>query len=135
MSPALSLTTDPIATLTWRIALPMSIGMFFHTMFNVVDTLCAGWLGTEALAALSLSFPLFFMVIAIGSGLSQGTTALLANALGAGDPPRPDAFLHNPWSSPFSQACSDQSAAGSLRHGSLRGSAPRAAISTRCSLT
>jgi Na+-driven multidrug efflux pump len=37
------------------------------------------------LAALSLSFPVFFVVLAVGSGLSQGTTALLANALGAGD--------------------------------------------------
>lgn len=79
----LVLTTDPIPQLTWRIALPMSVGMFFNTMFNVVDTLCAGWLGTEALAALSLSFPIFFLVIASGSGLSQGSTALLANALGA----------------------------------------------------
>ena len=82
---AMSLTTDPISQLTWRIALPMSVGMFFNTMFNVVDTLCAGWLGTDALAALSLSFPVFFMIIAVGSGLSQGTTALMANALGAGD--------------------------------------------------
>ncbi len=80
----MSLTTDPIPRLIWRIALPMSIGMFFNTMFNVVDTLCAGWLGTEALAALSLSFPVFFVVMATGSGLSQGTTALMANYLGGG---------------------------------------------------
>jgi putative MATE family efflux protein len=85
MAPPLSLTTDPIPQLTWRIALPMSVGMFFNTMYNVVDTLCAGWLGTDALAALSLSFPVFFLVIAVGSGISQGTTALMANALGAGD--------------------------------------------------
>lgn len=85
MSREMSLTTDPIPRLTWRIALPLSIGMFFNTMFNVVDTLCAGWLGTEALAALSLSFPVFFVVLAAGSGLSQGTTALMANALGRGD--------------------------------------------------
>ena len=85
MTQSISLTTDPISQLTWRIALPMSVGMFFNTMFNVVDTLCAGWLGTDALAALSLSFPVFFMIIAVGSGLSQGTTALMANALGAGD--------------------------------------------------
>ncbi|MBN8418411.1 MAG: MATE family efflux transporter [Verrucomicrobia bacterium] len=84
MKQQLSLTTDPIPQLIWRIALPMSVGMFFNTMFNVVDTLCAGWLGTESLAALSLSFPLYFVVFAIGSGISQGTTALLANALGAG---------------------------------------------------
>ena len=87
MKQSMSLTTDPISQLTWRIALPISVGMFFNTMFNVVDTLCAGWLGTDALAALSLSFPVFFIIIAVGSGLSQGTTALMANALGAGDAP------------------------------------------------
>ncbi|MGB6221750.1 MATE family efflux transporter [Haloferula sp.] len=85
MKPALSLTTDPIPKLTWQIALPMSIGMFFNTMFNVVDTFCAGWLGTEALAALSLSFPVFFTVFAFGSGIAQGTTALLSNSLGGGN--------------------------------------------------
>ena len=83
MSQPLSLTTDPIPQLTWRVALPASIGMFFNTMFNFVDTYCAGLLSTDALAALSLSFPVFFLLLAVGSGLSQGATALIANALGA----------------------------------------------------
>jgi putative MATE family efflux protein len=87
MSRPLSLTTDPIPRLTWRIALPASVGMFFNTMFNFVDTYCAGLLGTDALAALSVSFPLFFMMIAVGSGLSQGATAMIANALGKPDLP------------------------------------------------
>ena len=85
MSRPLSLTTDPIPQLTWRIALPASVGMFFNTMFNFVDTYCAGLLGTEALAALSVSFPLFFLMIAVGSGLSQGATAMISHALGAAD--------------------------------------------------
>jgi putative MATE family efflux protein len=82
MSRPLSFTTDPIPQLTWRIALPASVGMFFNTLFNFVDTYCAGLLGSDALAALSVSFPLFFMLIAVGSGLSQGATAMVANALG-----------------------------------------------------
>ena len=41
MNRAISLTSDPITQLTWRIALPASIGMFFNTMFNFVDTYCA----------------------------------------------------------------------------------------------
>lgn len=83
MPQPLSFTTDPIPKLTWRIAVPASVGMFFNTMFNFVDTYCAGLLSTNALAALSLSFPLFFVLVAVSSGLSQGATALLANALGA----------------------------------------------------
>ncbi len=91
MDRPLSLTTDPIAQLTWRIAMPASVGMFFNTMYNFVDTYYAGRLSTDALAALSLSFPVFFVVIAVGSGLSQGATALMANALGGGN--RDDARL------------------------------------------
>ena len=81
----LSLTRDPIGLLTRRIAIPASVGYFFNTMFNLVDTYSAGLLSTDALAALSLSFPVFFLLLAMGGGLSQGATALVANALGAGD--------------------------------------------------
>ncbi len=59
--------------------------MFFNTMYNFIDTYCAGLISTDALAALSLSFPLFFILLSAGSGISQGATALVANALGAGD--------------------------------------------------
>jgi len=79
------LTTQPIAKLIRQIAIPVSIGLFFHTMFNVVDTFFGGLISTQALAALSLSFPVFFIIIAMGSGFSVGTTALIGNALGAGD--------------------------------------------------
>jgi putative MATE family efflux protein len=85
MKPPLSITTDPIPQLTWRIALPASVGMFFNTLFNFVDSYFASLLGTDALAALSVSFPGFFLMIAIGSGLSQGSTAMISHALGAGD--------------------------------------------------
>lgn len=84
MKAAPALTTDPIRGLLWRIGIPSSVGMFFNTMYNFVDTYCAGLLSTDALAALSLSFPVFFVLLAVGSGLSQGTTALLGNCLGAG---------------------------------------------------
>lgn len=79
------LTTGPVAGHIRAIAVPASVGLFFHTMFNVVDTWIAGRLSTDALAALSLSFPAFFVIIALGSGLSTGATALVANALGRKD--------------------------------------------------
>ena len=85
MENEIQLTTQPIAKLIRQIAIPVSIGLFFHTMFNVVDTFFGGLISTQALAALSLSFPVFFIIIAMGSGFSTGTTALIGNALGAGD--------------------------------------------------
>jgi len=79
------LTTGPVPGHIRAIAVPASVGFLFHTMFNVVDTWVAGRISTEALAALSLSFPAFFIVIALGNGLSTGATALMAHALGRKD--------------------------------------------------
>ncbi|MCF7861507.1 MATE family efflux transporter [Candidatus Woesearchaeota archaeon] len=79
----MDLTKDDIPKLVWKIALPAMIGFFFNTMYNVVDTFYAGQLSTEALAALSLSFPVFFVIIAFGSGLSTGATALISHELGS----------------------------------------------------
>jgi putative MATE family efflux protein len=57
--------------------------MFFQTMYNVVDTWAAGLLSTEALAALSASFPVFFLVIAVAHGCQAATNALVSQHLGA----------------------------------------------------
>lgn len=78
------LITRPVPRLIRQIAVPASVGFFFHTMYNVVDTYYGGLVSTQALAALSLSLPVFFIIISLGSGLSSGTTALIANAMGAG---------------------------------------------------
>lgn len=76
------LTTGDIKAHIMRLTIPASIGWFFNTMFNVVDTFFAGKISTPALAGMSMSFPIFFMVIAFSSGLGTGSTALISNALG-----------------------------------------------------
>ena len=77
------LIVEPIPKLIKRIAIPASVGFFFNTMYNVVDTYFGGLQSTQALAALSLSFPIFFIILALGSGIANGATALIANSLGA----------------------------------------------------
>jgi putative MATE family efflux protein len=86
------LTTKPVPTLIREIAVPASVGFFFNTMFNAVDTWWGGQISTQALAALSLSFPVFFILIATGSGLASGTTALIGTALGKGDRKEAETF-------------------------------------------
>jgi len=66
-----------------RLAIPASIGFFFNTMYNVVDTLYAGFISTDALAAMAIGFPVFFVIIALSSGISTGCSALISNALGS----------------------------------------------------
>ncbi|MDD2583157.1 MAG: MATE family efflux transporter, partial [Desulfuromonadaceae bacterium] len=76
------LTSAPIPQLIRRLAIPAGTGFFFNTMFNVVDTWYGGQLSTSALAAMSISFPVFFLILAIGSGVSSGATTLIGNAIG-----------------------------------------------------
>jgi len=63
----------------------MTVGFFFNTMYNVVDSFYAGRISTSALVAMALSFPVFFIIIAISQGISRGSSALIANAIGAED--------------------------------------------------
>jgi Na+-driven multidrug efflux pump len=78
------LLTEPIPKLIRSIGIPAAIGFLFNTMFNVVDTWYAGMLSTRTLAALSLSFPVFFLIIAFSGGFSVGITAIVGNEFGAG---------------------------------------------------
>lgn len=78
------LTRGPIARHLRRLAVPASVGFFFNVLFNVTDTLCAGFWSTDAQAALAFSFPLFFIVICCAVGLSQAASGLISRSLGAG---------------------------------------------------
>jgi len=76
------LLTKDINTLIKQIAIPSSIGMFFNTMYNVVDTFYVGMISTVAITALSYSFIVFFMILSISFGLSSAITAHVGNSLG-----------------------------------------------------
>jgi putative MATE family efflux protein len=81
----LDLTRGNIRDHMRSLAIPATVGFLFHTLYNVTDTYFAGQISTQALAALSLSFPVFFMVIAVAAGMSEALTALVGNALGEND--------------------------------------------------
>ncbi|WFB35538.1 MATE family efflux transporter [Kiritimatiellota bacterium B12222] len=79
------LKDQPIPVLVRSISIPVITGMFFQTMYNVVDTWAAGRLSISALAALSASFPVFFLIIAVCHGCQSATAALMSHSLGAED--------------------------------------------------
>jgi putative MATE family efflux protein len=80
------LITEPIPKMIRQIGLPVGIGVLFNNLFQVVDTFYAGAISKEALAALALSFPIFFIIIGLASGLATGAIALIGNALGEDKP-------------------------------------------------
>ncbi|QEN08311.1 MATE family efflux transporter [Oceanispirochaeta crateris] len=68
-----------------RLAIPASVGFLFNTMYNIVDSFWAGQLSTNSLAALSLNFPLYMLIMSLGVGFSAASGALIANALGSNE--------------------------------------------------
>ena len=81
----MDLTKDPLSKLLWQIAVPSATGLFLQTVLNLTDTWFAGRISTLAQAALALSFPIFFILGTFGIGLSNGASALVGRALGAGN--------------------------------------------------
>lgn len=81
----IDLTQGEISQQIKKLAVPASVGFFFHTMYNITDTYFAGQISTQALSALTLSFSVFFMMIAFAGGMSEAVTAMVGNALGKKD--------------------------------------------------
>ncbi|UCC91252.1 MAG: MATE family efflux transporter [Candidatus Aenigmatarchaeota archaeon] len=76
------LMSDPKKGL-FKLAIPIMVGMLAHTLFNIVDTIFVGRLGAEAIASVTIAFPIAFIIIAIGSGVGIGATSLIARLIGA----------------------------------------------------
>ncbi len=64
---------------------PVIFAMFFQSLLNIVDTFWVGKLGATAVAALSMSWPVVFIIIALAAGIATGATALVARFIGAKD--------------------------------------------------
>src|SRR5215467_7396317 len=63
----------------------MLVGMIFQTLYFLVDLYFVGRLGKTAVAAVSLSGNLMFLVLALTQMLGVGTSALIAHATGRKD--------------------------------------------------
>ncbi len=74
---------DSITTLLFRFSLPAIVGMLVMATYNVVDTFFVARLGSEAIAALSVAFPLQMLMGAVGVGSGVGAASLVSRSLGA----------------------------------------------------
>jgi len=68
-----------------RLAWPATLSMSFHASYNVVDMFWVSSLGTEAIAAVTLSGIIFWLAFAVSQVFAGGVQALVARAYGAGN--------------------------------------------------
>ena len=80
------LTTGNILGHLIRFSVPMLLGSALHTAYSVINAIWVGQgLGAEAMAAVTVSFPVFFILMAIVGGLTLASNVLAAQAYGAKD--------------------------------------------------
>ena len=87
------LTTGSMASHFRALAIPAAFGMLFATLYNVVDVYWAGRLSTDAQAGLAIGFQAFFILMAVGFGLSSALSALVSNAKGSKDAEQTQTFM------------------------------------------
>jgi putative MATE family efflux protein len=78
-------TSGPILKSLVALALPIVFANLMQTAYQLVDTFWVGRLGAEAVAAVSLSFPIIFLLISLGGGLGIAGTILVAQYKGRND--------------------------------------------------
>ena len=74
-------------------AAPLVVSFWMRSLFTFVDTAYAATLGDAAVAAVGLSIPFEFLMIACWVGVSAGLTSHLSQAMGAGQGARIEQLL------------------------------------------
>ncbi len=77
------LTEGPIINSLLRLAWPVMLSNLLQTMYNFVDRFWLARLGKVEIAALAISWPLIFLVLSLGAGVTVAGTALVAQYTGA----------------------------------------------------
>ena len=90
-----SLTEGPISQALISFALPLLLGNLFQQLYNTADSLIVGnFLGSEALAAVSSSGNLIFLMVGLVNGVSMGAGVVIARYFGAKDYDRMQKTIH-----------------------------------------
>ncbi len=85
-APTNTFITGPLGTIYLKTALPIILVMGMNGLLSVTDALFLGiYVGPEALAAVTLMFPIYMLIVALSTLVSNGMSSLLARAFGASE--------------------------------------------------
>lgn len=77
--------TKPVLQLLVSMSIPVVLSMFIQALYNIVDSIWVAKLGTDAITAVSLAFPLQNIVMSVGVGMGIGIGSVISMSLGAGN--------------------------------------------------
>jgi putative MATE family efflux protein len=76
------LAEEPIPRLLAKFSGPAIVGMLVMAIYNIVDTIFVGRIGTEAIAAIAIAFPIFMLIGTIGLAMGIGAGSYISRLLG-----------------------------------------------------
>lgn len=76
--------TGKVFPLLMSMSVPMMLSMLIQSMYNIVDSIYVSRIGTDALTAVSLAYPLQNLVISVAVGIGVGISSAIAIYRGAG---------------------------------------------------
>jgi putative MATE family efflux protein len=79
------LTQESVSRTIVRMAVPMLAGSFAMNMYQLTNTWFVSRLGTEALAAMSFTYPVVMFIMLVIRGVGAGAMTLVAHAIGRRD--------------------------------------------------
>jgi len=77
--------TGPIGPVLMHMTIPMIIGISVMILYQVINTFFVSLMGTEALTAISFTFPVVHTMTNFGVGFGIGVSVILAKSIGGGD--------------------------------------------------
>jgi putative MATE family efflux protein len=83
MKSNVNLTTGSILRALVTLSIPLILTNILQSAYNLTDTFWVGRLGSKAVSAVSLSFPIIFIMISLGIGVAIAGSILVAKAKGA----------------------------------------------------
>ncbi len=79
-----------IASLLVGLSIPSIIAMLTNAIYNLVDTFFIGRIGTSAVGAVAVAFPIFNLIGAVGLTYGVGAASYVSRLLGAGEKEQAD---------------------------------------------
>src|ERR1043165_9970507 len=80
-----------------RMSAPLVVSFWMRSLFTFVDTIYASTLGDSSVAAIGLSLPFEFLMIAVWVGLSTVLASRLSRAMGAHQDAMVEQYLKAAW--------------------------------------
>ncbi|MDP3177991.1 MAG: MATE family efflux transporter [Spirochaetaceae bacterium] len=82
-SPTAFLGTEPLFPLLLKMGIPATIAMLVNALYNIVDTIFVGrGVGPDAIAALTIVFPIQMIVSALAQAIGVGSASIVSRRLG-----------------------------------------------------